>query len=1437
MFSKISRIFLVLIIIPITRLAECQIVIYPEIAGFRGLFENYKPIDPVTDITTTKLYFDRQGFLWVGTKSEILRFDGHEYKTLPGNSSDSTGIAGNYVTDICEDEAGNIWVSTLGALNRIDRMTWTVGHFFTDTTDYSNSSNNIYSIYEDARGFIWIITERDFYKFSKKTGTFRRYTIDSSDYLYERLPMNRPGRIVEDSLGFIWIATTGGLYRYDPSADSLNVFRDFTGLKMNSQCNYVTNICRDNAGSIWFSTFDGLFKISDPVKGLFKRYNLRPESDAGSRFDSIMTILPDSKGNIWAFGNFTVTCLNVQSGEAENLIISKPYYYFGRGREVYENGFRYAFEDDRGFIWFLNSFAGLMYRLNPVNHETVLFQVPNYSVFSCIMDSDYSFWFGCVSTNTWRLVHEKLPYSFTYLPENKSVLFSEKADIIEEFDDKAFLILTSGTYITEGLDIKREFILKPFVFPDGTSISRSVFTDREGCFWFGRPEGRVVRYDQKRSLFRTFYLPSDKFGNISEFHHDMNGNIWMKSYFAIYKFDSAAEKIIPFSSGYPELDDAISKGIMDVCFDKDDRIWIGPTYGNGIYMYSITDGKMKFYGNKTGLKITYQDQCLRIREDSLGRIWVLFNSNGLFLYNPETDNFNGIKINNDPGKRYNFLDFYVTGEMRLSVSHSEGLLKVDLINNKSKYNKFTQPQQFNHLYQARNGTLFNLNGEMFYQFPDSADGNLVVPGIFITSIMINGREFSRKNPYSEGNGIPDKINLKHNQNNLRFSFTVVEFRNPEDCQFKYILNGVEDDTVIILADHRSAEYKKLMPGRYAFWVSGSNSSGRWNEKGEKIEIVISRPWYNSVISWPIYALIFLGIVSMIVKFRLKRLTFQKKELENIVAVRTEQLENKNRQIEEMDNLKTKFFTEISHEIRTPLSLIVGPIENLISENTGKTEDKYLAWMNIIRRNGLRLTRLVNQLLDISRLDAGKMMLVLTRTDILRCIKVIASEFLSLAEIRKIQLIIKISDETINILCDRDKIEKIISNLISNALKFTPPGGIVVCTAEVTPGITGQEDSVLNVSVKDTGMGIAEEYRQKIFDRFFRIEGQWEKDGSGTGVGLALSSEFVKMMHGKIEFDSKPGAGSFFRVTIPLGIKHLRSEEYTLTNNNVEDEIDQTSSMQGFDDISELNSHEIDDDRKQILIIEDNDDLRIFLHQSLGDEYDVIEASDGDSGVETAFSKIPDLIITDIIMPGKQGISICSALKDDERTSHIPIIILTAKTNIEDKFEGLKAGADDYLFKPFYLHEVKIRVSNLLEQREKLRQKFRMTEDSESSINYNTSVDNIFIKRINEIVSGNLHDLEFNAGMLQEKAGLSRVHLYRKLKAITGMAPAELIRRHRMKKAALLLKMKTGNISEVSLKVGYSNPSHFSRVFRNEFGIAPKEFINRINSTGNNLPAN
>ena len=546
----------------------------------------------------------------------------------------------------------------------------------------------------------------------------------------------------------------------------------------------------------------------------------------------------------------------------------------------------------------------------------------------------------------------------------------------------------------------------------------------------------------------------------------------------------------------------------------------------------------------------------------------------------------------------------------------------------------------------------------------------------------------------------------------------------------------------------------------------------------------------------LFSIISVQAGQLIKNLELQRETFQKiKETEKL---------------QELDRIKTNFFTNISHEFRTPLTLILGPLEKLMEDNI---DDSIQSQYFLIHKSANNLLKLINQLLDLSSIDAGKMKLNIEKGDAVSFIKGMVATFHPLADIKNIKLEFISGLEQLNTYFDKDKFEKILSNLLSNAIKFSSEKGKVSLYLSII------DDKIVNINVEDNGIGIPYKEIKNIFNRFFKAE---NSALGGTGIGLALVKELVELHKGTINVESEINKGTKFRIRLPLKIDSYKSFQFESSLEITSKEKKNVFPLSNIDE-NDIADKNISDNTPLILIIEDEKDIRNFIKENIGIECNIIESSNGKDGLKKSIEYIPDLIISDIIMPEINGIDLCKNLKTDERTSHIPIILLTAKSSMENKLEGLETGADDYLTKPFNISELQVRVSNLIDQRKKLRERFRkelLLEPKEIAV---TSADEKFLYRVSNLIEKHIADYNFSVDIFAKEMGMSRMQLHRKLHAVTGQSASDFIRNFRLKRAAKLLQGNYGNIAEVAYDVGFNNPSYFSECFKKLFGSLPSEY--------------
>ena len=821
-------------------------------------------------------------------------------------------------------------------------------------------------------------------------------------------------------------------------------------------------------------------------------------------------------------------------------------------------------------------------------------------------------------------------------------------------------------------------------------------------------------------------------------------------------------------------------------------LWVGTSNGlNKILIHNSSD----FY-NLTSLKIevksfTTQDgladnSVKSILEDKNGNLWIGTNS-GISFFNVAKSSF----IN------YNNYDGVIGNEFNSgsALYSQDGLMYFGSVDGLNVFD------------------------------PEHIKQSEFIPPVVITDFQIFNEpvKIGEDSPLNISILDADKIILAYSQNVFSFQFTALDYNSPQSIHYAYQMEGFDKDW-IYTDDRRYITYTNLDPGTYQFKVKATNSDGVWNDNFKSIEIIINQPWWRTGWAYAFYALlIIVGI------YTARKIEINRARLRNELKMR--EFEAKKQR--ELENIKARFFANLSHEFKTPLTLIKGPINELIDGTSKNNQQEYF---ELIKRNSEKLQDLIDQLLELTQLENAAIPLKAKKENLVSLLRGLVSSFDSMAKQKNISL--SFDSKLDRILCwvDMDKLEKIINNLVSNAFKFTGKGGSIKVQLETIKN--NSEDFAL-IKVSDSGIGIPQDRLDKIFDRFYQVDDSSRKNYGGSGIGLALVKELVDLHKWEIDVESETGKGTEFSIQIPLKEAYLDESQKEIENtsekNNESDYTKKEITAQKTELLDKEIEQEIIEKEKllsekpSVLIVEDSEDVRIFLRGILQNEYRINEAVDGEDGLKKASEVMPSLIISDVMMPSMDGIEFCRRIKTDLQTSHIPVILLTAKASQESKLEGLETGADAYLTKPFNTKELLVRIRNLLEQRKNLREKFSKEFKVEPASIAVSTLDNEFLQRAFETVNKNLSNTEFSSEEFAKEMFMSRSQLHRKLVSLTGQGPGEFLRSFRLKKSAALILEKRLNITQIAFEVGFSSPSHFTKVFRQQFNCLPTEFIQKNNS--------
>lgn len=1332
-------------------------------------FERINGLPPVIPC----IFQDKLGYIWFGTYRGIHRYDGYSFKAYVPRDVDTTLLFNQVVTDlpnlviyaICGDREGNIWAGHSQGLEKLDPMTGQVKHYrLNPKTALTDPSNSVSALLEDSGGNLWIGTGNGLYLFDKPTETFKWIRYDSTDS--QSLIHNSVNTIYEDRSGNLWFGTGGGLDKLDKSGKFIHYCTNVRNPDSweDGFSRWVLSVFEDNDGLMWIGTSSGLIEFNRST-GLYTLYKHDPRDPESLANNFVRSISGDSDGNLWISAN-GVDIFNKQT---------KKFSRYGYDQKdpgsISGNYVTKILAERSGTIWIATDGRGLN-KFTPGKRHVKEYPLDKY---------------GDLTNHRWSLAEDK-----------QGKIWIGTDDGLVSFDP-----------------VNELFIAEKF-----KSNVAGILIDKKGTLWMSsRPTGNLFFKKNGEEKINQFVDSEGKIfaETISFMRNSNDGNIWISTWDRILKLypeKKKIEEVVKFD---------VSIGAL--CEDKTGLLWIGTDVG--LICYDIK--------NKTTTKFSYDasdsltlggNAVGDIFEDGFGNLWIIANST---LNKFDRIRQKCIRWSGKVGLPLGF--FKAIGDSHGNIWIFNG--------NAIKYNPVTDEVKifadvkFGQPYKMRNGEIYLVVPRLFSKIqslirinPDSLRNNKFIAPIVLTDF----RKFEKSYPFDK------EIQLYFDENYLSFEFAALSFIHPERNQYAYKMDGMDNDW-IYSGTRRYASYPNLDPGKYTFRVKGSNSDGVWNEEGTSIAIIISPPWWKTWWAYTSYALIFLISLYAVRRYELGRIRL-KNQLKLDEAILKEK--------EETEKMKSSFFANISHEFRTPLTLIQGPAEKIFSnssENITKDAD-------IIRKNSRRLLQLINQLLELSKLEAGKLKLEASKGNIVPFAKGAALSFESLAESKDIDLKILAEKEFIEIYFDKEKMMKILTNILSNAFKFTSEEGTITVSVYTKspfhPSFVkeGNEEGSVEIKIRDTGIGIAPEEIPKLFDRFYQVDSSFTREYEGTGIGLALTKELVELHHGSIRVESEKGSWAEFTLEFPLDRKHLKDEEVIEESkeeviltplqrgknlNSTDDRkvttlLDSSLSVNGR---TPQNDIEKDEDKTIILIVEDNYDMRQYIRESLDGNYLIEEAVNGEQGVRKAAKIIPDLIISDMMMPRMDGNELVRILKNDEKTSHIPIILLTAKAGHEDKLEGLETGADDYLTKPFDIKELQVRIKNLISIRKKLQEKFKNPEYHQSAKRKAeerklSSLDEKFIRKVNEAIEKHLSEEDFNAEEFGVEVGMSRTQFYRKLKAITGMPASLYLRNIRLARAKKMIEEKQGNISEIAYSVGFSSPSYFTKCFKDEFGYPPSE---------------
>ncbi|WP_226390318.1 two-component regulator propeller domain-containing protein [Penaeicola halotolerans] len=1308
------------------------------------------------------------------------------------------GLSQSSVLSLHQDSYGFIWIGTRDGLNLYDGYVFDV--FKHEVGDSSTLGGNIiYDIAEDDRGDIWVVSENGLSKYDRTLGIFINYELPQATY--EATPFNV---IYIDDKNQIWIGGRYGLFNFNQQSEMFEPQDDpiFNGIGM------ISAITSDEMGNIWVGGSRlGLYKINQ--NGKVEKVKTSYAQSYEARIEAIAF----SDRGIW-LGTY---------GDGLFLIdfSGKPLAHYHTGAYskdlvLSNNNIRVLQHDKEGQLW-VGTFNGLNLISDGKISKRINFQegdakgLSHGSIRALLLDQKGSMWVGTYfgGINLFDIENQKFKHYYHVPTDLSSLSYDVVGAFVEDAEGNKYIGTERGgiNFVNKNKDTHK-------IIGNAQSTVKAILRDKQDQIWVGIfREGLHLLDKSQNSLIKYPGEQSSNYISLSQsiincIVEDANNGLWIgtDSDGGLYFFNTIRRQYESFI-GEDLVHDFLKNYPVKNILQRSDGTLILATKGKGIVVFDPKSGNITPYeqGLVNGVSVRV-DEFNHVFEDADGTLWLASNGEGVFAFDPNSEELrqfhtgNGLANNIVLGTLQDDLGqiwFVCLDGLSKWTPHLGQTFK------NYNFNSGFPLEEINEgaFYKLKSGD-FLIGGSNGYVMldPIKLESNSYIPPVVLTSLSISNKEISPRDPtgiLSKELNKTEQIVIDYFQSILTLEFAALNYIRPENNQYAYKLEGFDQDWVYS-GDRRSVTYTNLPDGTYTFLVKGSNNDGVWNETPKTLEVIVLPPPWRT---WWAICLYGVGILLgfWIIRYNAVKSTQLKSNL------KLEQLEKE--KWKEIHDLKLKYFIDVSHEFRTPLTLILSPLEEIINSKIG---DQWLkSRLKIMLFNAKRLLHLIDQILEIREIETGHHKLNLRPVYLDALMQEVIDSFRAMADKRKIKLsYVKTDVREVPLLIDQDKLEKIFFNLLSNAFKFTEEGG------EITVGLKLDKDDRYLFSVQDTGSGIAPEDLGRVFDRFFKT-GQ---NNYGAGIGLSLTQSLVNILGGEINVSSKFGEGTLFEFWLPF-------DPATNQGNSASPEpFTKPIPLEYQDTPLIISSEQSKEEKELILIVEDHQELRRFLKDHLKNEFEISTAKDGKSGLEKVKRKGPALIISDVMMPEMDGFELCKAIKSTNELSHIPVILLTAKNSQMNRLEGLEYGADDYISKPFNILELKARIKNILINRKLLQNKYREARsDISSEESTKQGFDEQLIQKLYEILKENVDQPNLTVDFLGEKVGMSRVHLFRKLKALTGLSPSDFIKEYRMKMALKMLQSGKYRIADVAYAVGFQDVPYFSKVFKKTYGQSPSVY--------------
>ena len=1321
---------------------------------------------------------DHNGLMWFGTNDGLNKFDGTNFTVYTYNSNDSTSIPSNDITALLEDRTGRMWMGTSGGgLAYYNAKQDKFSSFEGEGIPGRKGEFSVLTLYEDQSGNIWVGTFGGYRIIDRKT---LKVTNVGVDFL-----VGRGSSVLSFAQGNknqMWIGTNVGLLSVDLKYNVTTKYIHNPADANSLSDNCIRTMVKDKKGRLFFGTNKGLNLLMDDGKH-FKTF-LRPDEKLTSD-DIIYKAKMANNGTLWLGTEDGVSVFDANKQTFSNIRPNRRKSFGLSHKSV-----RSICMAKNGIIW-LGTYQGGVNKLDP-----------NLALFNLKLSS---------------------PFDPKGLSSPVVTSFAEykKGKVFVGTDGGGLHLFDRGTGMFEHIELKSKIH-----FSRNPLSILALELDSRGQLWVGTYQNGLFIYNPTTKSYKQILAgakPTDLSQNdIFFIKEDSKGLIWIGTNGSgINVFDPKTDLIARYGtySISPML--LPSNGFMRaISEDSNGNMWIASN-GTGIAVFLRKEDKFKVY-NKTNSGVA-NDIVISLLHDNKGNLWAGTNGSGLSQFNSNTGKFvsfgeaNGL----ENGIVYKILQ---SRDGLIWLSTDKGISSFNPVT--KKFKNFGRPNGIQNSPFVLGSGISTSDGELYfggqdgfnYFSPATLPTNVIVPAVLLTELKIANITVlpGKSSPLTEQIGFAKEINLNYGQN-FSITYTALNYTAPIQNHYAYRLVGLEKDWNHV-GSEKSAYYTNLDPGDYVFEVRASNNDGVWSKEITSVILRVHPPFYRTTYAYVIYMALIGALLLGIRQRGIQRIRRQLAiEQDKINA--EERILQQRREAERahaLDIQKIKFLTNLSHEFRTPISLILAPVDKLLSV---KQEQPVTNQVKMIRRNARRLLNLVNQLLDFRKMEEQELKLNLNEGDLVEFISEAAAAFQDLSDRKKIALKVESDIKSVYTFFDHDKMERIIFNLLSNAFKFTTEGG-EICLRTSLQKVNHQSEQNFTISVSDTGIGIAEESKKKVFTRFFMDNNVGSILNQGSGIGLSIVKEFVELHGGEITVESELEKGTTFSVTLPIEVvaeekePAIEANEYAL--NDLDREIDK-----GVND----NESAISDGKvATILLVEDNEEFRFHLKDSLQPFFHIIEAANGKEGWRKTLSGHPKLVVSDISMPEMNGIELSQKIKSDKRTSHIPVILLTAISGEDDQIKGLKSGANDYLTKPFNFNILHAKIENLLLYNHSVKTAFSKQVQVQLK---EIEIESSEVKLLNKIVQyidEKLNNPELSVEELSKHVGMSRGSLYHKLLEITGLTPIEYIRSVKLDRAIELLEKSDYNVAQIAYMTGFGTPSYFSRLFKTQFNMLPSEYI-------------